>query len=146
MNAFGDLLDRRWGETQAALGLPPRAVTLTWDIGPYPHFKSKRGHGVTFHRGGPSCHLRFAKKLLTSPTHRADGLIRHELGHVVDFVCDKDRLNEWAVTKGIRLPPTAERRADAIALAIWGEPVRYDKDLVQSSTTGVHPRPRHLGL
>lgn len=143
---FGELLARRWGEAQSALGLPPGAVKLTWDIGPFPHFKSKRGYGVTFHHGGSCCHLRFAKKTLTAPIHRADGLIRHELGHVFDFVCEAPELDAWAETRGVSLPKTQERRADAIAEAIWGVPVRYDKDLVQSSTKGVAPRPKHLGL
>jgi hypothetical protein len=44
------------------------------------------------------------------------------------------------------LAKTTERRADDIAEAVWGTALKYDHDLVQNTTTGVTPRPRHLGL
>lgn len=143
---FGQLLSRRWGEAHTALGLPPGTLGLSWDIGPYPHFKTKRGYAVCFHKGPQSCHLRFAEKTLRAPVHRADGLARHEMGHAIDFCCDADALDAWGLSRGVKIPRTPERRADAIAEAVWGDPIRYDSDLVQSTKNGVYPRPRHLGL
>lgn len=146
MKQLDDLLTLRWMEAQARAGLPPGEVTLTWDVGPYEHFNKPRGYAVTFNWGKPHCHLRFAEKMLTAPLHRVDGIVRHELGHVLDIVVPKKRLDQWARGRSVRLPSTVERRADAIAEAVWRSPIRYDDDLVQSTTTGVAPRPTHLGL
>lgn len=144
--AFAQLLAQRWGEAQMQLGIPGR-IRLSWEVTPdYPHFKTKRGYGVTFYHGEPACHLAFAPKILRASTSRADGIIRHELGHVLDLCIDKKDLNRWAADRGTSLPRTAERRADAIAEAIWGTPLRYDKDLVQTTGKGTAPRPLHLGL
>ena len=127
------------------------ALPLTWDVGPYQHFASKRGFGVTFftlgNHGEPVCHIRLSKKLLSADTSRQEGIIRHELGHVVDMVTEPNDLDSWAASQGVKLPPPkhAELRADAIAEAVWGEPLRYDRDTVQSTCCGVDKRPSHLG-
>jgi len=143
---FGELLRLRWEETCQALGIDCDAIDITWDMGPYPHFLTKRGYAVAVSQGDGTYHIRFAEKTLECKVHRADGLIRHEIGHIVDFFVDKNELNAWAAERGVQLPSTDERRADAIALAIWGEPIKYDKDLVQSTRVGVAHRPEHLGL
>lgn len=142
------LLLQRWGEVQTALGLAPGAVSLRWDIGPYAHFKKRRGYAVTFHLNSTTCHLRFASKTLTAPFQRVDGLIRHELGHVTDMLIEKKILDKWAIGRRVKLPKTPERRADAIAEAIWGSPIFYDADLVQTTCEigTVCPRPKRLGL
>jgi hypothetical protein len=145
MQRLEGLLGRRWAETRNALGPLLVGVDLTWALGDYPHFRTKRGYGVTFHKGPRYCHLLFAKKMLRAPEHRVDGILRHELGHVVDLTVDPAELNRWAAARGTRLPSTVERRADAVAEAIWRSAIKYDTDLVQSTTTGVFPRPAHLG-
>lgn len=142
---FKELLETRWTEACGAVGMCPTEC-LTWDIGEYAHFKTKRGFGVTFQEDDYTCHLRFAAKLLKAPEHRQDGIIRHELGHVFDILVPPAGLDAWAAGRGIFLPKTQERRADAIARAIWLTPIRYDKDEVQSTSTGTYPRPEHLGL
>jgi hypothetical protein len=147
VKSFGELLEKRMDEADRALGL---SLPATWDIGEYSHFQKKRGFGVTFlERGnlGPTAHMRFAGKLTTSPGHRQDGIIQHEIGHVVDHIVPEAQLDRWAAAQGIRLPPQsqAEVRADAIAQAIWEKPIRYDNDLVQSTNRGSWPRPAHLG-
>lgn len=150
LHSFQQLLTQRWSDTCAALECAPDVIRLTWDIGPYHHFEKPRGYGVTFHHGGPSCHLRFSEKILRASPDRVDGVVRHEIGHVIDLcVVNPAVLNQWAKERGYRLPPPeqAERRADAIAEAIWHTPIRYDEDLwVQSTTNGVAPRPEWLGL
>ena len=55
----------------------------------------------------------------------------------------------WSPDDADPAPAIAERLGlspDAIAEAVWGDPIRYDSDLVQSTKNGVYPRPRHLGL
>lgn len=141
------LLTRRWVEAQARAQVPPGAVELTWDLGDYEHFHKPRGFAVTFNWGEPHCHLRMSPKILSAPVDRVDGIIRHELGHVLDLTRPAEGLDRWARSRGVKLPHTPERRADAIAEAVWRSPIYYDEDLlVQSTTRGIAPRPAHLGL
>jgi len=142
---FDTRVNNRIQQAERELG---GVLPVTWDIGAYSHFRKKRGFGVTFlHEGndGPSAHMRFSEKLLRSPRHRQDGILIHEIGHVVDHVYPERALNAWASHRGVQLPPTAELRADAIALALYGVPVRYDSQTVQSTKRGSPRRPRHLG-
>lgn len=144
---FTDLVVQRWAEAQKRLGLRPGAIRLTAEVSnSHPHFKKKRGYAVCYFKGGNHCHLQFAPKMLRAPLHRADAIVRHELGHVLDFIIPEGELDSWAFTQGIKLPHTPERRADALALAIWQEPIRYDQELVQSTLRGQTVRPAHLGL
>lgn len=151
---FTALLNRRWAEMQNALGLAPGRIRLTWELTPdYPHFHTPRGFGVTFHNPGVmACHLAFAPKIL-APAYanrkRQDGIIRHELGHVVDFCVSPGSLDRWARRRGVTLPRTPERRADAIAHAVWGKPIRYDRHLMVQTTAQKDTSPRRptkLGL
>jgi hypothetical protein len=90
-------------------------------------------HGTKFIAGG--------RKLLRANPDRQEAILRHEFGHALDYHLGK-KLD--AMYRG--LPQTAERRADAIAEAVWGDRILYDKDTVQSLRHGVFPRPRRLGL
>jgi hypothetical protein len=144
---FQKLLDLRWAEACSALGCSPKDIELTWNIGEHPHFQKPRGYGVTFSCGARKCHLRFADKILDASLDRIDGVVRHEIGHVVDFCSNKATLDQWARSRNVVLASTPERRADDIAHAIWGSPIRYDCNLlVQTTGHGVHPRPEVLGL
>jgi len=82
-----------------------------------------------------------APKVLKMDLGRQEGLLRHEFGHAVEFYL-QDRLPE--VLPG--LPKGIERRADQIAERIYGDPIYYDADLIQTISGGTRPRPRHLGL
>jgi hypothetical protein len=70
------------------------------------------------------------ERLLALPRANVVGVIRHELGHAADP--DTSR-------------PGAERRADRIAAAVTGTPIRYDARDVQTTGPGVTPRPARLG-
>lgn len=133
---FHRLLQARWSEVQRKVGrLPP----LTWEFGANPHFRTRRGFGVTFTFPDGRCAFRYAKKILKQPRSRIEGIIRHEFGHVVDALVPASKLPPG-------LPKTSERRADAIAEWIWGEPIYYDrKAWVQNLTSGERPRPQALG-
>jgi hypothetical protein len=137
---FFALVELRRQQAEAALGAP---VPVTVDIGAYPHFETPRGHGVTF-IDGRRCSMRYAAKCLTAPLHRTDAIIRHELGHVLDAQQSAATLNAWAKRRGVTLAATPERRADDIAHAVWGEPLRYDEATVQSTRVGRVGRPLHL--
>lgn len=139
-----ELIELRRREASIALGHP---LPVTFDFGEYDHFKTARGFGVTFietKNGHTQCHMRYADKCLCSPITRFDAILRHELGHVADALIDVPVLNAWAQRKGYTLNAKPERRADDIANAIWGEPIRYDKDTVQSTRYGKIGRPDHL--
>jgi len=145
--AFFALLTQRWEDACRAVRLP-REEFLTWDIGDYPHFHSARGYAVMIPLpGNRKCHLRFAAKILQASVPRQDGLIRHELGHVLDTLIPGEALDHWAAGHAkIFLPKTPERRADSIAEAVWGTKLGYDQDTVQTTGRGTSPRPAHLGL
>jgi len=122
---------------------------LTSEIGDYAHFHTARGFGVTFQQAhGQPCCVRLAAKLAEASKCRQDGIIRHELGHVVDLSFPGDVLDRWALSRGVKLPPKSqgEIRADAIAEAIWLQTLRYDDATVQNVCEGVMRRPAHLGL
>lgn len=141
-----DLVERRIRDVNETFGVN---LPVTWEIGDWPHFHTPRGFGVTLQSGqGKPCVVRLSKKLLSEPDHRKDGIVRHELGHVVDILSNHTALDQWAARRGVRLPPKAqgEIRADAIAHAIWGTRLKYDKDTVQSTEVGIAGRPPHLGL
>ncbi len=145
---LGQLAARRQAEAEKSLGT---RLPVTWDIGPYAHFRTKRGFGVTFYQhhnpAWGACHVRLSKKLLQSSQGRQDGIIQHELGHVIDLLVNPTSLDRWAVKRGVRLPrqELVELRADAIAHAVWQKPMLYDKDTVQNTRTGTWPRPKRLG-
>lgn len=144
---FLDLVKQRWSEVERRLGMSNGTLSVTWEVKyGYPHFRKARGFAVCFFDGHAACHMQFSPKILRSPVHRADAIVRHEMGHAVDFLIEPSALDEWAMRQGVVLPQTPERRADAIALAVWGRPIRYDRDLVQSTVNGSTVRPEHLGL
>lgn len=137
---FHSLLTSRWHEI-ASLGC--EGIELPYKIDPdYPHFRKKRGFAVTFYDDKThTCSLQFAPKLLQQSLSRVDAIVRHELGHVVDFLVPRESL-ELQLGK---LPDGAEIRADVIAERVWRHPIRYDRDLVQTLGRGI-PRPRSIGL
>ena len=140
-----DLVERRIRDVNEAFGV---VLPVTWEIGPWQNFCTPRGFGVTLqHTQKGPCVVRLSKKLLLSPDHRKDGIVRHELGHVIDLMSNGTELDAWSRARGVVLPPRqhAELRADAIAHAVWGTPLKYDDATVQSTQIGTVGRPSHLG-
>jgi hypothetical protein len=88
-----------------------------------------------------------APRLVFEPVPtRLDAVLRHELGHAIEQTLGEEFLTRDAQAKGIFLPSGAERRADALAYFVWGKPIRYDADTVQSLCSGIYPRPVILGV
>lgn len=110
------------------------------------HFESLRGYATTTVYGGGRFHLKVAERFLYASFDVQDAIIRHEIGHIVDFSAEAEQLNTWSRGRGVELASTRELRADGIAEAIWGDRVYYNEDDVQTLTGGVHPRPEKLGL
>lgn len=69
-------------------------------------------------------------KILHASIPRVEGLLRHELGHVI-LMTDGDYDH-------------SEREADEIAEFCFRAPIYYDEDGVQSTKEGIRPRPNHL--
>lgn len=86
-------------------------------------------------------------KIFQCGEDRCRALLMHEFGHAMDFLAPRPP----PLPARWRSDPAAhrqggERRADALAEAVWGTPIRYDGELVQSLSRGVSPRPTFLGL
>jgi len=140
--SFVNLFHRRWREAEKATG-PLDVVLYEGNPSEFPH-KRNMAYTVIYRGSNGSVHtdVVVAPKLIKGEQDRADAVIRHELGHVIDAHFPFRKLREWAPGK---LPRGLERRADVIAEVVWGEPIKYDRDTVQSICCGVHPRPPHLG-
>lgn len=119
---------------------------LTMQMGGSAHFDSPRGYATTTVYGDGRFHLKIAERFLAAELNVQDAIVRHELGHVVDFSAESDPLNDWAKGRGVELAPTKELRADGIAEAIWGGRIFYNDADVQTLGSGVFPRPQRLGL
>ena len=71
-------------------------------------------------------------------------ILLHELAHALEFHLGEAQLRRMARVDGYNLPSTPERRADAVAEIIWGDPIYYDRMTVQTLSPGRKPRPAHL--
>jgi hypothetical protein len=85
--------------------------------------------------------IAFAPKSDGLPDSHLRGLMRHEFGHALEYRFGVRALEEVLG----KLPKKVERRADAIAEAVFGEPIEYDERCVQCvGVGGKRPRPKHL--
>lgn len=130
-----DLLVSLW--QQACNDLPElNALSPTFEFGESNHFLAPRGFAALVYDGS-RFHLKLSTKLVGQDQHRVDAILRHEIGHIIDFA-------QIELPPG--LPTTPERRADAIAEFIWKDTIFYDDEMVQSLSFGIFPRPEALGL
>lgn len=83
-----------------------------------------------------------APRIVKEPAHRQRGVFRHELGHLVHHVYGRENLSEHISDE---LSESDEVLADQIAGFIYGEPILYDDETVQSISHGEPKRPIHLG-
>lgn len=71
-------------------------------------------------------------RLLDRPRENWIGILRHELGHIIDTV-------PYVPNSG------GEQRADDIAERVGGQRIYYDAQFVQTIVPGgTYPRPKHL--
>lgn len=87
--------------------------------------------------------IAFAPKAESATLQRLRGLMRHEFGHALEY---RFGVKELERRLGKKLPDGIERRADAIAEAVWRQPIEYDGCMAQcvGCADGVSPRPKHL--
>lgn len=123
--------------TEEAAELFPRLRRLRlrfrWDAG-------RRGRRFAYCDSPDPLLVTLSPRLEDEPAHRIEGVVRHELGHAIDGLYARatllQRLGELA--------STPERRADDIAHAVWGDPILYDGEDVQSVEVGLPGRPGWL--
>jgi hypothetical protein len=65
------------------------------------------------------------REALALPRANVIALLRHEFGHIA-------------------APRGSEQRADDIAHAVGGSPIRYDRRQIQTIGSGTYPRPRNI--
>ena len=134
------IFDRLQAETSSVLpGFHVRL--LLGHASDYPH---KRNCAMCMYLDTPKgrqIDIFVAPKVLRMNTGRQEGLLRHELGHAIEFYLEGDLPHFMP-----GLPPGVERRADAIAERMYGSPIYYDRDLIQTTSGGTRPRPTHLWL
>jgi hypothetical protein len=87
-----------------------------------------------------------APKMKLVGADRVKAVIRHEIGHALDFLLPRREVDSIFLSRGLDPISTPERRADKLAEIIWDQPIYYDDQLVQSLSKGIKPRPKHLGL
>lgn len=92
-------------------------------------FPALRDHAYCIDTKPPT--IVYAPKLARASEERIEGVLRHEFGHALAF--------------HVFTPDHAERDADIVAALVFGTPIRYDADDVQTTGEGVSPRPARLG-
>lgn len=102
----------------------------TLSIGDAQDFLPRRAHAWCELHAPP--HVVCAPKLEYATLERIEGVLRHEFGHALAFHAG--------------FLDHTERDADDVALHVFGDVIRYDRDDVQTIGAGVSPRPLRLGL
>jgi hypothetical protein len=115
-----------------------RSVRPRFVIGNANHFQNERGFAVTRTDTVAFFEVCFSARLCDQPLPRIEAIVRHELGHVIDYALPGIQLPG--------LPLTRERRADALAEHVWRTHIYYDEEDVQTLEAGASPRPERLGL
>ena len=103
---------------------------ITIRMGEPSEFPALRDHAYCIDVQPPA--IVYAPKLERADAARIEGVLRHEFGHALAFFTHS--------------PEHTERDADTVAALVFGAPIRYDADDVQTTGEGVTPRPRRLGL
>lgn len=109
-------------------------------------FPNNRDYAYCTQLDPDSCLIVVAPKMKNDSDSRVLGVLRHEIGHAIDFLIPKELIESKLLSMGLHPIQTPERRADQIAEATYKEPIFYDDETVQSTTMGVRPRPAYLGL
>lgn len=109
------------------------SLEVSLRIGDAAEFPLPRDHAYceVVSRSPIRCRVTVAPKLKRAPKHRQEGVLRHEIGHAVLLT----------FTSGDH----TERQCDEMAEHLFGAPIRYDAEDVQTTRRdGVTPRPARL--
>jgi hypothetical protein len=113
------------------------------EIGPRPEFPCARDYAYCEHLHDKTIKIVVACDFNELSDLHQEAILRHELGHAIEFELGVKRTHH---DFGPLLSRTPERRADEIAELIWEEPILYDQSDLQTLDVGVYPRPERLGL
>lgn len=125
----------------------PNFVPKLRIIAPDPaHFPAPRNFAFCYTDTGD---ITIADDLLDHPRDRWEAILQHEIGHAFEFFLTRELgkregLATLAIIPGVR-GSGPERRADAVAEYIFGDPISYDAEDVQTLGPGTRPRPLRLG-
>lgn len=117
-------------------GRPIRAKLLT---GPADRFPERRNYAMCYYPIDGVSVILVAPRFWETSRQQREALLRHELGHAVDFQIGSEATDR----KLGRRCRGREDRADWVAQAVWGKPLRYDRREVQTLRRGT-TRPNHL--
>jgi hypothetical protein len=106
-----------------------RSFTAQLVVGQASEFPKPRDFAHCQRRPGGLIVVTIAPKLIGQPMYRVDALLRHELAHGLLLTLKQ---------------PHSERDCDRTAELVFGAPIRYDAEDVQTLGPGVWPRPSHL--
>lgn len=106
-----------------------RSFTAQLVVGQASEFPKPRDFAHCQRRPGGLIVVTIAPRMIGQPMHRVDALLRHELAHGLLLTLHQ---------------PHTERDCDRTAELVFGAPIRYDAEDVQTLGPGVHPRPGYL--
>jgi len=104
---------------------------VAMEVGEAREFPEKRNMAYCVQDDDGSLCIVVAPKLARcTDLDRIEGVLRHEFGHAALFHLNRAR--------------HGERDADSMGERLFGVPIYYDKDTVQTLAPGIRPRPAHL--
>lgn len=106
-----------------------RSFTAQLVVGQASEFPKPRDFAHCQRRRSGLIVVTIAPKMVGQPMNRVDALLRHELAHGLLLTLHQ---------------PHTERDCDRTAELVFGAPIRYDAEDVQTLGPGVHPRPGYL--
>jgi hypothetical protein len=121
-------------------------IKVLFMVGFAHNFPNDRDYAYCSQIEDDTCLIVVAPKMNLANDSRIKAVIRHEIGHAIDFLRSKEEIDSKLLERGLSPIHTPERRADQIAELTYDEPIFYDKETVQSLSGGVRPRPISLGL
>lgn len=104
---------------------------VDFSLGSPEEFPETRNMAYTArNKRGDLCIVVAPKLVVCDDEERVQGVLRHEFGHAVLWHMGK--MNH------------SEREADTMGEDLFGEPIYYDAETVQTLASGTRPRPHHL--
>ena len=125
------LVQQCFYENRDVLRTHARDIRVQLHLGVGSEFPEKRDYAYCVWEDGVAT-ITVAPRMLLAPKHRVEALMRHELAHAYLLANDLEH---------------SERECDEVAERLFGDPILYDADDVQtvSPKYGVHKkRPAHL--
>jgi hypothetical protein len=100
-------------------------------VGDPEEFPARRNMAYTVrNKRGDLCIVVAPKLVVSDDESRVQGVLRHEFGHAALWHLERNN--------------HSERDADAMGEDLFGDPIYYDEETVQTLSSGIRPRPNHL--